>query len=128
MLQILQTRHLENYTTLIDELGLSDEAVSVVEATEGDEVIGIGVYHIDFMTSQVVIDHAQYGDILLGDGIYRSILFLAVMKGIESARFELRDKMLADDCIKLGFISESSNALENISDILDGCKDCQNNK
>lgn len=126
MLQILQTRHIESYTKLIDELGLSDEAVNVVEATENGEITGIGVYHMDFARGQVVIDHAQYGDILLADGIYRSILFLAVLRGTEQARFEVGEK-LADDCIRLGFISRESNVLENINDILDGCKNCSNN-
>ena len=127
MLQILQTRHLENYADLIDKLGLADEAVSVVEATEGDEIIGIGVYHMDFMTSQVVIDHAQYGDLMLGDGIYRSILFLAMLRSIDKARLDMKDEKLIGDCVKLGFVTAGSSAIESISSILDGCKDCKEN-
>ena len=54
MLQILQTRNIEAYNEIIAKLGLEDSMPSVVEATDNDTVIGIGVYHMDFEAGAVV--------------------------------------------------------------------------
>lgn len=123
MLQILQTRHIENYTGLLDRLGLLDELANVVEVEENGEIIGLGVYHFD--GSDVVIDYAQYNDLILGDGIYRSILFLAQLRGINSARYEFESGGLLEDCTRLG-LSDKNGRLEEIASVLGGCEHCQN--
>lgn len=126
MLQILQTRNIELYSGKIADLGLQDCFPSVVEATDNDAVIGIGIYHMDFENARVVIDYCEWGDdILLLDGIIRSILFLVYMRGIEKAMFS---DSIADECKKLGFVKNDSLILDDISDVLDGCKHCKNNQ
>lgn len=124
MLQILQTRNIEAYNEIIAKLGLEDSMPSVVEATDNDTVIGIGVYHMDFEAGAVVIDYCEWGeDIMLLDGIIRSILFLVMLRGIDKAMF---NESLKDNAIKLGFVKDDSLTLESISSVLDGCKHCKN--
>lgn len=125
MLQILQTRHIENYSDIINQLGIESDTVSVAEATEQDKVTGFGVYYIDFDKMAVVIRYAKYEDLMLADGIYRSILFLAMMKGIEKAEFALDDEKLSADVKKLHLADENMK-IESISEMLDGCKNCKN--
>lgn len=125
MLQILQTRHIENYSDIINKLGIESDTVSVAEATEQDKVTGFGVYYIDFDKMAVVIRYAKYEDLMLADGIYRSILFLAMMKGIEKAEFVLGDEKLSADVKKL-HLADENMMIESISEMLDGCKSCKN--
>lgn len=125
MLQILQTRHIENYSDIIKKLGIDSDTVSVAEATEQDKVTGFGVYYIDFDKMAVVIRYAKYDDLMLADGIYRSILFLAMMKGIEKAEFVLDDEKLSVDVKKLHLADENMK-IESISEMLDGCQNCKN--
>lgn len=125
MLQILQTRHIENYSDIINKLGIESDTVSVAEATEQDKVTGFGIYYIDFDKMSVVIRYAKYDDLMLADGIYRSILFLAMMKGIEKAEFVLDDEKLSGDVKKLHLADENMK-IESISEMLDGCKNCKN--
>lgn len=125
MLQILQTRHIENYSDIINKLGIESDTVSVAEATEQDKVTGFVVYYIDFDKMAVVIRYAKYDDLMLADGIYRSILFLAMMKGIEKAEFALDDEKLSADVKKLRLADENMK-IESISEMLDGCKNCKN--
>lgn len=122
MLQILQTRHIENYTELLSRLGLEGELANVVEATENDKITGIGVYRLT--EEGVSIDYAEYDDLLLADGIVRSILFLAYMRGAVSACVNPEDKRLLSDCVKLRLCDESGR-LEKISTVLDGCENCK---
>ncbi len=124
MLQILQTRNIEAYAEKIASLGLEDSMPSVVEATDDNKVIGVGIYHMDFDEGAVAIDYCEWGeDIMLLDGIIRSILFLIMLRGIDKAVF---DESLRDNVIKLGFVKGDSLKLESISEILDGCKHCKN--
>ncbi len=125
MLQILQTRNIESYNDKIDELSLADEFPSVVEATDNDKVIGIGIYHMNFDLGAVSIDYCEWNDdIMLLDGIIRSILFLVMLRGIEKAVFS---KSLENECRKLGFVKDDTLVLDGISGMLDGCKHCKHN-
>ncbi len=120
MLQILQTKHIENYSQMIEEMRLSDLFPNVVEATDKEEVIGIGVYHFD--NDIVVLDKVDSnGDLYLYDGIVRAVLFLAMMKGIDTARFDLTDLKNAK---KLGFVQNNDNILSDLNGFMSKCKSC----
>lgn len=125
MLQILQTRNIESYKNKIEELSLTDSFPSVVEATDNDKVIGVGIYHMDFEKGAVSIDYCEWNDdIMLLDGIIRSILFLVMLRGIEKAVFS---NALKNECRKLGFVKDDTLMLDGISGMLDGCKHCKHN-
>ena len=122
MLQILQTRNMENYADKIAGLELAEKYPNVVEAIDNDKITGIGIYHMNFEENRIVIDYAEYGnDLVLLDGIIRSILYLAMLRNIDSARFDLPQ---IDDVRKLGFVQNCGNLLEPVSDFMSKCKSC----
>ena len=47
MLQILQTKNIENYSEIIKRLGLEKKNANVVEAVDKDEIFGTGIYLIE---------------------------------------------------------------------------------
>lgn len=127
MLEILQARNKEKYKDRISELNLDFDLSFVVEATDEDSLLGFGIYHfgIDEDYNPVVeIDYVFYNsDILLLDGIVRSILFLAMMKQIDKAKFNLAQ---TDDLLKLGFVQNNYNYLDSIAKFMSKCKSCKN--
>ena len=60
MLQILQTRNIALYKQQIDELGLSEFQPNVVEAVDGEEIFGTGIYHIK--DEAIIIDFVDSKD------------------------------------------------------------------
>lgn len=127
MLEILQARNKEKYKDRISELNLDFDLSFVVEATDEGSSLGFGIYHfgIDEDYNPVVeIDYVFYNsDILLLDGIVRSILFLAMMKQIDKAKFNLTQ---TDDLLKLGFVQNNYNYLDSIEKFMSKCKSCKN--
>lgn len=120
VLQILQTKHIENYWDKLNEMGLGELYPNVVEATDNDNIIGTGVYHFD--NEFVVIDEINSnGDLYIYDGIVRAILFLAMMKGYDVARFDLKD---LSDVKKLGFVQNNDNILTDLNGFMKKCKSC----
>lgn len=121
MLEIVQARDYKNYYKLFEELNISDEIVSVAEAMDNGNVIGFGIYH--YNDNSVVINYIDSkSDLELYDGITRTILFLALNNNINSAVFNISDKI---NLIKLRFISENENTIENIANFMDICKNCK---
>lgn len=123
MLQILKKEGTEGYEKLLEELSLlGNPAIKISEAVDGDKINGFGIYEI---TPECIFVYmiSDGGDLMLADGILRSILFLAAMKGVEKAEFRSgcekypkRLGMIKDGCI-----------LEPISDIFGGCESCKHN-
>ena len=127
MLEILQTKNKENYRKKITELGLDFDKTFVVDAADGGSSIGYGIYHFGLdeeYNPTVEVDFVQdNSDILLFDGIIRSILFLAMMKGIDKARFNL---FQSDSLLKLGFVQNNYKCLDSITKFMSKCKSCKN--
>lgn len=120
MLQILQTKHIENYAEKLCEMNLLQLFPNVVEAEDNGNVIGYGIYH--FENSTVVLDEVNSeGDLYLYDGIVRAVLFLAVMKGYDVAEFRFSDK---ENARKLGFIKNDDNVLSGLNEFMSKCKSC----
>lgn len=120
MLQILQTKNIESYSELILSLGLEKENVSVVEATDKEEILGIGIYALEREQVTVYYIDAK-NDLYLFDGIVRSILFLAVLKDVDKAVFALSDR---NDLEKLGFVQKNDNCLLSLKEFMSKCKSC----
>ncbi len=127
MLEILQTKNKENYRNKITELGLDFDTTFVVDAADGGSSIGYGIYHFGLdeeYNPTVEVDFVQdNSDILLFDGIIRSILFLSMMKGIDKARFNLPQ---SDSLLKLGFVQNNYKCLDSITKFMSKCKSCKN--
>ena len=127
MLEILQTKNKENYKDKITELGLDFDTTFVVDANDKGSSIGFGIYHFGIdeeYAPTVEVDFVQdNSDIMLFDGIIRSILFLAMMKGIDKARFNISQ---TDTLLKLGFVQNNYNCLDSITKFMSKCKSCEN--
>lgn len=120
MLEILQTKNFEKYIDKLDKMKILDKFPNVVEATDKDEILGLGIYHFD--DDAVVLDEIEAnGDLYLYDGIVRSILFLAMMKEIDVAKFNLCDMT---NVTKLGFVKDDEKTLSPITGFMSKCKSC----
>lgn len=121
MLQILKQDNKESYLEIISDLGISPSSAQISEAKDGEAVNGYGIY--EFLGDRLVIHKiSPEGDLVLFDGIARSIMFLAVLKGIERAEF---GEQTAEKARLLRFISGQDTALEPISAIFSGCENCR---
>lgn len=120
MLQILQTKNFNNYIEKLEKMGILDKFPNVVEATDKGEIIGLGIYH--FEEKMVVVDEiSAENDLYLYDGIVRAILFLAMMKGIDIAKFNLTDMTQVK---KLKFVKDDENILSPVTSFMSKCKSC----
>ena len=123
MLQIIKKDGTEGYEKILEELDLTGNTeISISEAVDGDKVDGYGIYELrpDCITVYMISDG---GDLMLADGILRSILFLAAFKGVEKAVFEKGSEKVPN---RLGILKDGT-VLEPISDIFGGCEGCKNN-
>lgn len=120
MLQIIKKIGCDGYEEILSSLGLGDMDVSISEAVDGETVNGYGIYRItpDEITVYKVYDG---GDLMLCDGIFRSILFLAAMKGVEKAVL-LNG---TDEPAKKLRLLKDGNVIEPVSEIFGGCDSCK---
>ena len=123
MLQIIKKDGTDGYEKILEKLELTgNTAISISEAVDGEKVDGYGIYELrpDCITIYMISDT---GDLMLADGIVRSILFLAASKGVEKAVFEKGSEKVPN---RLGILKDGT-VLEPISDIFGGCEHCRNN-
>ena len=122
MLRIVKREDNNGYESILASLDLCNVSdIMISEAVSENGVDGYVIYEISD-DSITVYDVNSSGDIMLLDGLVRSALFLAAMRGIETAVFTTADR---SDLIKLRFISAESNVLEPISEMLSGCEHCK---
>ncbi len=121
MLQILKKDGADGYEKILNDLGLDKNPnVRISEAVDGEKVTGFGMYELS--PEQITVYMISYNDdLILGDGILRSVLFLAAMKGIEKAVFENGSEALPK---RLKLIKDG-NVLEPVSEIFGGCESCK---
>lgn len=124
MLQIIKKEDKQKYADIAVSLGISIDTVHVSEAMDGDDVIGFSLYTLEADRIRIHIIQ-PCNDLVLYDGIVRSVLFLAVMKGIEKACF---DEQSIETARRLKLIDDNSCELEPISQIFNGCADCRHKK
>lgn len=121
MLEIIQARDFKKYSSLIEGLKLSDEIISIVEAIDKGQAIGCGIYH--YGEKMVIIDYIDsHDDKYLYDGIIRTILFLAMSNGINSAEFNIAEKTILKD---LKFVNNNDYYIQSIAEFMNNCKNCK---
>lgn len=121
MLQILKKDGIKGYEDALAGLGIGgNQNVRISEAVNGDEVDGYAIYEID-PEKVIIYAVSDGGDLMLGDGILRSVLFLGALAGIEKAEFKNGSEALAQ---RLAMI-KSGTVLEPISDVFNGCQSCK---
>lgn len=127
MLRILEKTDLSGYQTLVEGLTLPPYTdLHISEATAPDGVKGYIAY--SYAPEEVTVwDVRDGGDLNYLDGLVRSVLFKAELKGIERAVFQVNDTTIRERLRILRFVKNDENVLENIADIMDSCKSCREN-
>lgn len=76
----------------------------------------------------VVYDYDDNGDLMLCDGLVRSVMFKSVLKGIEKMIFDIPDGNKFSNLKKLRFLKDNSNICENLDSFMNACESCKNTK
>ncbi len=125
MLAIVETQDFSAYTDILAALTLP-EGFHLTEAKEEDGVKGYIIYAYE--PEQVVIYALQDGhDLNCCDGLVRSVLFKAELRGIGRAAFRVQDMAMLERLRMLRFIQNDENVLHSIADIMESCKNCREN-
>ncbi|MBR2284439.1 MAG: hypothetical protein IJ874_08510 [Ruminococcus sp.] len=134
MLQILEKKGCEGYERLVSAAG--DAQLHITEAADKGRTDGYIAYAYlpgdgDKPAETVVYGLDSGGDIMLCDGLVRSVMLKSVLKGIEQMRFSLPEDG-SEGCMaelkKLRFIAGDSNICTELSSYMNGCSDCKANK
>ncbi len=125
MLEILENFSPDGYENIISSAHGKD--VHITEALDGSEKLGYIAYSYE-KEKTVVYGLDDGGDIMLCDGLVRSVMFKSCMKGIGSVVFELPDESCYRNLIRLKFISGDSRVSENIDRFMNGCENCKHKK
>ncbi|HRR76525.1 MAG: hypothetical protein IJK31_09710 [Ruminococcus sp.] len=98
----------------------------ITEAMDRGEAIGFIAYSYEG-DHTVVYDMDDGGDLMLCDGLVRSVLFKSCLKGIGKAVFDMDESRL-EKLRKLHFLLPGSNTAENIDSFMNGCEHCKSQK
>lgn len=126
MLKILEQTNHEPYRAVLDTIR-SEYPLYLTEAMDGEQVTGYIVYAYE---PDAVAVHAvdDGGDLMLCDGLVRSVLFKGLLRGLNKGVFRLQDTAMLDRMRTLRFVNNGQNALENIAEIMDNCKSCRESR
>lgn len=98
----------------------------ITEAMDGGRAVGFIAYSYEG-DHTVVYDYDDMGDLMLCDGLVRSVMFKSVLKGIEVMIFEIGDKSKFENLKKLRFLTGDGNICENLDGFMNACESCRNN-
>lgn len=126
MLRILEQKNLEAYQDKIKQLAVpADIPLHLTEALDDHhEIQGyiLYAYQPEAVSIYALDDHQDWN---YCDGLVRSVLFKAQLKGIQKAVFMIQDTKMIERLVKLGFIKNNQNTLENIMEVMENCKKCK---
>lgn len=125
MLEIQEKFDTTGYESLIERAGNNN--LHITEAIEHGTATGFIAYAYQ-AESTVVYDYNDNGDLMLCDGLVRSVMFKSVLKGIETMIFDIPDSKKSDNLKKLRFIVGDSNICENLDSFMNACESCKNKK
>ncbi len=99
----------------------SNEFSGCVTAKNGDELLGLCLYDLDF--KKITVRYIEpLNDIPLMDGILRSTLHVAAERSVMNAFYE--DTVPQDSLKMIGFIKNSEEKSLNIDKLFKSCHSC----
>ncbi len=128
MLRILEQKNFSAYQEIIKNLNISElNAPHLSEALDdADAVRGWILYA--YQPEKIIIYALDDGkDWNYCDGLIRSVLFKAQLRGLEQAVFEITNPEILSRIEKLEFVKNNQKHIENISEIMESCKKCKEN-
>ncbi|MCM1132685.1 MAG: hypothetical protein NC340_04360 [Ruminococcus flavefaciens] len=125
MLEIQEKFDTTGYEAVVKRAGT--HILHITEAMEQGRAVGFIAYSYQ-AESVVVYDYDDNGDLMLCDGLVRSVMFKSVLKGIETMIFDIENADRYENLRKLRFISENGNICENLDGFMNACESCGNKK
>ena len=124
MLEIQERFDSDGYDELKKAAGSAE--LHITEALDRGEVIGYIAY--SYGTDRTVVYGLDDGgDLMLCDGLVRSVMLKSVIKGIKHMLFELDDSCF-DKLKKLRFVKGDSRQCSDLDSFMNGCQSCKNNR
>lgn len=123
MLEIQEKFDTTGYESVIAAAGANN--VHITEAVNGDERLGYIAYAYEAERT-VVYGYDDGGDLMLCDGLVRSVMFKSVLKGIETMVFEIPEKSKYESLRKLRFLGSDTNVCGDLNSFMNGCENCKN--
>ena len=120
MLEIQEKLTPDGYEELIKRA--ADPSLHITEALDKNDVIGYIAYSYKPDVT-VIYDYDDGGDLMLCDGLIRSVLFKTCLKGIEKVELKCSD----EKCVpleRLRFVPEGVRVIEKPDSFMNGCKNC----
>ena len=126
MLEIQEKFGTDGYEELVEKHS-NVVMLHITEALDRGEAIGFIAYSYEG-DHTAVYDLDDGGDLMLCDGLVRSVLFKSCLKGIDTAVFDIDDDNKLERLRKLKFIPSDSNVAGNIDSFMNGCEHCKSNE
>ena len=123
MLEIQEKFSTEGYEDIVKKAGKAD--IHITEALDSGKVTGYIAYSYG-SDKTIVYGFDDGGDLLLCDGLVRSVMFKSVLKGIEHMLFETESGF--ENLVKLKFLKEGSKMCSDLSSFMNSCQSCKHNK
>ena len=125
MLEIKETENTEKYPEIAERA--EKDVLHITEALDRGNVIGFIAYSYDYMHERTVVyDYDDSGDIMLCDGLVRSVMLKSVMKNIDSIIFDIPDTEKYDSLRKLKFLSGQDRQCNDLNSFMNACEHCKN--
>jgi len=125
MLEIQERFDTQGYEELVGRF--APQNVHITEALEGGKVTGFIAYFYG-AEKTTVCGYDDGGNLMLCDGLVRSVMFKSVLKGIETMEFDLSGESAFENLRRLRFLTGDSRLCENLDGFMNGCENCKNNK
>lgn len=125
MLEIQEIFDTTGYEEIIKQA--ENSSLHITEAMEQGRAVGVIAYAYQ-KEAVVVYDYNDNGDLMLCDGLVRSVMFKSILKGIQKMIFNIKDKSRYENLRKLHFISGESDICENLDRFMNTCESCRNRK
>ncbi|MBR6791851.1 MAG: hypothetical protein IKM49_01845 [Ruminococcus sp.] len=123
MLEIQEKFSYEGYESIAERAQCAD-AFHITEAIDKGEITGFIAY--EYCNDKTVIyDYSDGNDLMLCDGLIRSVLFKTCLKGIERVDFELDANEKYTNLIKLRFLRSGEKTLTNPDSFMNSCQSCK---
>lgn len=123
MLEIQEKFDTSGYESVIALAGINN--LHITEAIEKNQAVGFIAYAYESERT-IVYDYDDNNDLMLCDGLVRSVMFKSVLKGIETMVFEIPDRDKFKNLKKLHFLSDDSNICEDLNSFMNTCESCKN--
>lgn len=122
MLEIQERFDTQGYEDILKAAGVNN--VHITEALDKGSAIGFIAYAYEAERT-VVYDYSDGGDLMLCDGLVRSVMFKSALKGIQNMLFELPDEGKYDNLRKLRFLAPDSRECSDLDGFMNACESCR---